>query len=53
LPQDELKERIGRLLNGARDASGHIFNLGHGIHQLTPPDQVRCAVDFVHELSAR
>jgi len=53
LPQDELKERIGRLLNGARDASGHIFNLGHGIHQLTPPDQVHYAVDFVHELSAR
>jgi len=53
LPAEELKERIGRLLHGARDACGHIFNLGHGIHQLTPPDQVRLAVDFVHELSAR
>ena len=53
LPKEELKERIGRLLGGARDACGHIFNLGHGIHQLTPPDQVRLAVDFVHELSAR
>ncbi|HBT96648.1 MAG TPA: uroporphyrinogen decarboxylase [Desulfobulbaceae bacterium] len=53
LPAEELKERIGRLLNGARDACGHIFNLGHGIHQLTPPDQVCLAVDFVHELSTR
>ena len=53
LPKEELKERIGRLLGGARDAYGHIFNLGHGIHQLTPPDQVELAVDFVHELSAR
>ncbi|MDR3089886.1 MAG: uroporphyrinogen decarboxylase [Desulfobulbaceae bacterium] len=53
LPPDELKERIGRLLNGARDACGHIFNLGHGIHQQTPPEQVRLAVEFVHELSAR
>ena len=53
LPQEELKERIGHLLGGARNACGHIFNLGHGIHQLTPPDQVQLAVDAVHELSAR
>ena len=53
LPKDELKERIRRLLNGARDAYGHIFNLGHGIHQFTPPDQAKMAVDLVHELSSR
>ena len=53
LPKDELKERIANLLNGAKDAFGHIFNLGHGIHQFTPPDQVKYAVDFVHELSRR
>jgi uroporphyrinogen decarboxylase len=27
---------------------GHIFNLGHGIHQLTPPDAVAALVDEVH-----
>ena len=53
LPKDELKERIGHLLHGAREAYGHIFNLGHGIHQFTPPEQAKMAVDFVHELSAR
>lgn len=53
LPKDELKERIRRLLYGARDAYGHIFNLGHGIHQFTPPDQAKMAVDLVHELSSR
>ena len=32
---------------------GHIFNLGHGVHQSTPVDHVRALVDMVHELSAR
>lgn len=53
LPKDELRQRIGRLLEGAKDANGHIFNLGHGIHQFTPPEQAKIAVDAVHELSSR
>lgn len=53
LPPEELRNRIQRLLHAASDAHGHIFNLGHGIHQFTPPDQVKCAVDAVHELSGR
>jgi len=52
LPKDELRARIGRLLDDAKDAHGHIFNLGHGIHQFTPPDQAKIAVDAVHELSS-
>ena len=27
---------------------GHVFNLGHGISQFTPPDQVAVLVDAVH-----
>ena len=53
LPADKLKKRIATLLEDARDAQGHIFNLGHGIHQFTPPDQARIAVDAVHELSQK
>jgi len=53
LPKDQLRARIGRLLDDARDAHGHIFNLGHGIHQFTPPEQAKIAVDAVHELSCR
>jgi len=53
LPRDELRRRIQQLLKGAEGAFGHIFNLGHGIHQFTPPDQARYAVEYVHELSAR
>jgi uroporphyrinogen decarboxylase len=53
LPQAELKKRIGTILDDAKDVKGHIFNLGHGIHQFTPPEQAKAAVDFVHELSQK
>jgi uroporphyrinogen decarboxylase len=33
--------------------SGHIFNLGHGISQHTPPESVAVLVDSVHALSRR
>jgi uroporphyrinogen decarboxylase len=32
-------------------ATGHVFNLGHGISQHTPPDAVTVLVDTVHEVS--
>jgi uroporphyrinogen decarboxylase len=53
LPQDKLKARIGNILDDAKDAHGHIFNLGHGINQFTPPEQAIAAVEFVHELSGK
>ena len=53
LPKEQLRMRIQRLLKDAEGAHGHIFNLGHGIHQFTPPEQARIAVDAVHELSCR
>ena len=28
--------------------SGHIFNLGHGISQFTPPEHVSALVETVH-----
>ena len=31
--------------------NGHVFNLGHGISQHTPPDSVAVLVDAVHALS--
>ena len=32
---------------------GHIFNLGHGISQFTPPDNVAVLVDTVHQHSRK
>jgi uroporphyrinogen decarboxylase len=31
--------------------SGHVFNLGHGISQFTPPDSVTVMVESVHDIS--
>ena len=53
LPEEKLIQRVKRLLDDARDAKGHIFNLGHGIHQFTPPEQAKILVDAVHEFSRR
>ena len=33
--------------------TGHVFNLGHGISQFTPPDRVSALVDAVHQHSRR
>jgi uroporphyrinogen decarboxylase len=37
----------------ARKAGGHVFNLGHGISQFTPPENVKILVDTVHSHSRR
>ena len=31
--------------------AGHVFNLGHGVSQFTPPDSIAVLVDTVHDLS--
>ncbi len=38
---------------GSRGGNGHVFNLGHGISQFTPPDHVTALVDTVHSHSRR
>jgi len=40
-----------KILAAAGPAPGHIFNLGHGIIQGTPPDNVAALVDTVHRVS--
>ncbi|MNY50620.1 Uroporphyrinogen decarboxylase [compost metagenome] len=32
-------------------SDGHVFNLGHGISQFTPPESVSVLVDEVHRYS--
>jgi uroporphyrinogen decarboxylase len=41
------------VLHAAASRPGHIFNLGHGVLQQTPVDNVRALVEIVHEESAR
>ncbi|MDX1776218.1 MAG: uroporphyrinogen decarboxylase [Desulfobulbales bacterium] len=53
LPEKELRDRVAKILAGASKARGHICNLGHGIHQFTPPAQAKIFIDAVHELSRK
>jgi uroporphyrinogen decarboxylase len=53
---DQIRAEVTRSLEsfGTPTAtSGHIFNLGHGISQHTPPESVSVLVDTVHEVSRR
>jgi len=47
--QSETKKILAAFGNG----SGHVFNLGHGISQFTPPEAVKVLVDCVHQSSRR
>jgi len=46
-----IRDEVRRVLNEFGAGSGHVFNLGHGVHPQIPPDHVRAMVDAVHELS--
>ncbi|MEZ5652739.1 MAG: uroporphyrinogen decarboxylase [Burkholderiaceae bacterium] len=51
-----IREQAIRVLDsfGApADGAGHVFNLGHGISQFTPPENVAVLVDTVHEHSRK
>ena len=48
-PLPELKARVQDVLFRANGRPGHIFNLGHGLLQHTPVDNVKAVVDMVHE----
>ncbi|HET9949456.1 MAG TPA: uroporphyrinogen decarboxylase family protein, partial [Longimicrobiales bacterium] len=43
-----LGDAVDRVLEEGRAAAAHVFNLGHGIHHATDPDQVAFLVDRVH-----
>lgn len=45
--RQEVEDILGRFGSGP----GHVFNLGHGIHQFVEPEKAAVFVDAVHELS--
>ncbi len=51
-PWRELKAHIDDVLQRA-EATGHIFNLGHGILPETPVENVRRLVDYVHTATSQ
>lgn len=46
-----IEAEVGRLLASFGQGSGHVFNLGHGINQFTPPEHVAALVAAVHAQS--
>ena len=50
-PREPLLAETARILDSVEGRPGHIFNLGHGIHKETDPDNVAALIDFVHSHS--
>ena len=48
-----VRQRAREILDQAQGRAGHIFNLGHGILQHTPVENVIALVDEVHDYSER
>ena len=44
-----IEKNVGKILADYGAGEGHIFNLGHGIHQHIDPDNVKVLVDAVHK----
>jgi len=48
---ERIREEVAFILKSYGNGSGHVFNLGHGIHQYVDPEHAKSFVDAVHELS--
>ena len=46
-----IREEVGRVLESYGKGTGHVFNLGHGIHPDVNPDHAAALVQAVHDLS--
>lgn len=50
---ESIRTEVKRVLDSYGAGPGHVFNLGHGIHQHVNPDHLGVMVEAVRELSAR
>jgi len=49
---ERIRAEVKTVLESYGKGSGHVFNLGHGIHQHVDPENARAFVEAVHELSS-
>ncbi|MEZ0245821.1 MAG: uroporphyrinogen decarboxylase family protein, partial [Methylophilaceae bacterium] len=42
---------VANILASYGEGNGHVFNLGHGITQFTPPENAGVMIDAVHAIS--
>ncbi len=52
-PPEKIELEVERVLARLGSPNGHVFNLGHGISQFTPPESVKVLVDSVRAISLR
>ncbi|MBW7860173.1 MAG: uroporphyrinogen decarboxylase [Rhodocyclaceae bacterium] len=52
-PPDVVAAEACKVLESFGPHDGHVFNLGHGISQFTPPESVSALVEAVHDHSRR
>ncbi len=48
---ERIRQEVVTILDSYGKGSGHVFNLGHGIHQHVDPEHAAAFVEAVHELS--
>ncbi len=48
---EAIRRAVAEILESYGQGSGHVFNLGHGIHPEIPPEHAAAMVEAVHELS--
>jgi len=49
--EERIREEVKTVLASYGKGSGHVYNLGHGIHQHIDPERVGVFIDSVHEFS--
>ncbi len=50
---NRIQEEVAKVLSQFGSGPGHIFNLGHGIHQDIEPEKVAVMIEAVHRLSEK
>jgi len=48
---ERIRDEVATVLDSFGKGSGHVFNLGHGIHPHVDPEHARAFIEAVHELS--
>ncbi len=51
--EERIREEVSKILASYGQGSGHVFNLGHGIHQTVEPQKAGAFIKAVHELSPK
>jgi len=50
---ERIREEVETILASYGHGNGHVFNLGHGIHQTVKPEKAGVFINAVHELSKK